>query len=285
MCRDGIEESTRRATNGSRVLEASVSSRSGMLREVYIYNDWGASEESVKGWIFALRHLLRYPASMIHLLKACNVSGALRAQKPIDTAFILPGGADLPYLKMFDAECLATVREVLDAGGSFIGICAGAYFASSECIFEKNDPLLRVVGPRPLNLFPHPATGAVRENFRYGSESGTTFETLECEWHKRTFKAQVYCNGGPAWDVDSSEETCVIARYSGPVLKRHGIPAKAPVAALKHSFGRSGSVVLCGVHPELPVISETDKCDPQEDESGRLPFLQCLLEAASIVRT
>lgn len=252
------------------------------MREVYIYNDEGTSSESVAGWIWALKYTLEYPHLLIHAVKACDIISALQAQEAVRTALIMPGGADLAYVKCLTKESIATIRHVVAAGGCYLGICAGAYFASSQCIFEKADPFLRVVGPRSLSLFPHPAVGAVRENFSYGSESGATVEELRCEWRGRRFVADVYCNGGPAWEVEDDTEAVVIARYKDAVLERNGITIKRPVAALQCRFGDKGTVVLCGVHPELPFISDRAKWAPESIDPQRLMFLRSLADATKL---
>lgn len=253
-----------------------------MMRVVYIYNGEGTSSESVIGWMLVLKNILGYPHSLIHTVKAYNIVAALKAQEPFRTALIVPGGADLAYVKHLTNNCVATIHSVISAGGCYLGICAGAYFASSDCIFEKADLALRVVGSRSLSLFPHPAVGAVREKFCYGSESGATIENLHCEWRGLPFEADIYCNGGPGWDVESDSETMVIARYSEALLERHGIMTKRPVAALSHRFGAKGVVVLCGVHPELPCHSDGVKSSAASINVGKLRFLQALLEAAKL---
>lgn len=256
-----------------------------MSRAVYIYNDEGTAPESVSGWVSVLKWTLRYPQSLIHTVKAVNIVQALHAQEPKKTLLIVPGGADLPYLHSLDDTCISAIRTVVAAGGSYLGVCAGAYFASSKCIFEKEDQRLRVVGQRPLALFPYPAVGAVRENFAYNSEAGATLERLHCQWRGRSFLPQIYCNGGPAWDCEASEKTVIIARYEDPVLKRHGIGNDSPIAALKHAYGNDGTVVLCGVHPELPFHTDRRKWDSETMDQGRVLFLRSLAEAACLTRT
>lgn len=256
-----------------------------MSRHIYVYNDDGTCQKSVRGWLAVLKHTLKYPESLLHTVKAAGIVQALHAQSPERTALIVPGGADLPYLKLLQGECLSTIKSVTAAGGTYLGVCAGAYFASSECVFEKNDPQLCVVGKRPLAMFPFPAIGAVRENFGYKSESGATMEHLRCSWRGRNFAPAIYCNGGPAWDCEDSEDTTIIARYTEPVLKRHGVVNESPAAVLRHKYGSCGTVVLCGVHPELPFHTAAHKWDSEVMDEGRVLFLRTLAEAAGLSRT
>lgn len=221
------------------------------VRHVYIYADDGASERSVQGWYTVLHHIFHYPRKYIKLTYAHSFVADITGQAPHHTAVIFPGGADRPYMKRLRGDRIQTLRAVIASGASYIGTCAGAYFASSSCIFEAADSVLKVVDARPLSLFAQPAIGAVSPGFEYRSESGATVESLACVWNHHAFKADVYCNGGPAWAcVEHEPHTTVIARYTRPALQRHGVHDQNPAAVLLHSFGR-GVAVLCGVHPEM----------------------------------
>ncbi len=76
---------------------------------------------------------------------------------------VIPGGRDLPYVSEMarpysrstdgsngtnassssssstssSRTASSQIREYVDSGGNFLGICAGAYYASSHCTFEK----------------------------------------------------------------------------------------------------------------------------------------------------
>jgi glutamine amidotransferase-like uncharacterized protein len=49
--------------------------------------------------------------------------------------------------------------EYVRAGGAYLGLCAGAYYACSRVEFEPGGPL-EVVGNRELGFFPGVAAGA-----------------------------------------------------------------------------------------------------------------------------
>jgi glutamine amidotransferase-like uncharacterized protein len=53
-------------------------------------------------------------------------------------------------------------------GGKYLGICAGAYFASSRCEFEADRLKYRVVGDRDLAFTSAIAKGSVSSGFVYG---------------------------------------------------------------------------------------------------------------------
>jgi len=66
---------------------------------------------------------------------------------------IIPGGRDIPYHQKLSGKGTAKIRNYVQEGGRFLGICAGAYFASQEVIFEKGTPL-EVHETRDLKFFP-----------------------------------------------------------------------------------------------------------------------------------
>lgn len=65
----------------------------------------------------------------------------------------------------------APVAEFLEAGGSYLGLCAGAYYACERVLFQPGTALA-VCGDRELALFPGVAVGSVAPAFDYSSELG-----------------------------------------------------------------------------------------------------------------
>jgi glutamine amidotransferase-like uncharacterized protein len=64
---------------------------------------------------------------------------------------------------VLSADCTihyACVRaEFVQGGGSYLGLCAGAYYGCARVVFEPGTPL-EVVGDRELAFFPGIARGA-----------------------------------------------------------------------------------------------------------------------------
>lgn len=85
---------------------------------------------------------------------------------------VLPGGRDLPYCKELNGAGNEQISAYIQEGGSYLGICAGAYFASAYVEFARGDPKMAVVGPRELALFPVTARGPVFPAFSYKTNSG-----------------------------------------------------------------------------------------------------------------
>lgn len=85
---------------------------------------------------------------------------------------IMPGGRDLPYMKKLQGRGNRNISDFIRNGGSYLGICAGAYYGCSSVQFARGDPLLEVVGSRELALFPGISQGPVFAGFDYASNEG-----------------------------------------------------------------------------------------------------------------
>ena len=62
------------------------------------------------------------------------------------------GGYDKGFIKALGSEGVKNVKRFIEKGGSYLGMCAGAYFACDYIEFDKDGPL-EVVGKRDLHFF------------------------------------------------------------------------------------------------------------------------------------
>ena len=85
---------------------------------------------------------------------------------------IMPGGRDLPYVEKLQGKGNRNISNFVRNGGSYLGICAGAYYGCSSVQFAQGDPLLEVIGSRELALFPGISQGPVFAGFDYASNEG-----------------------------------------------------------------------------------------------------------------
>eukprot|EP00193_Tetraselmis_chui_P007096 CAMPEP_0177765714 /NCGR_PEP_ID=MMETSP0491_2-20121128/8137_1 /TAXON_ID=63592 /ORGANISM="Tetraselmis chuii, Strain PLY429" /LENGTH=272 /DNA_ID=CAMNT_0019282077 /DNA_START=221 /DNA_END=1036 /DNA_ORIENTATION=+ len=168
----------------------------------------------------------------------------------------VPGGADLPYCKSLNGKGNWLIKEFVEAGGSYLGICAGAYYASAVCEFEAGTRM-EVVGERELAFFPGVARGCVYKGFDYRGLDGAGVVPLrfrssdDGNWTE----CSDFVNGGPLFALpghtppEPEHWSTVEARFPGvKVLATYPERGDAP-AALRCGVGR-GVAVLCGTHPE-----------------------------------
>jgi glutamine amidotransferase-like uncharacterized protein len=162
--------------------------------------------------------------------------------------FIMPGGRDRPYHAALQGEGCRRIRQYVENGGTYLGICAGAYFAAERVEFDPGFPL-EVCEDRELAFFRGAAVGPAYGNgsFDYNNRRGARaakLKTEEGEFH-------AYYNGGCTFKGDLSN--CqILARYAD-------LPGEPP-AILECQVGK-GKAILSGVHLEAAAES-LDRYDP-----------------------
>ncbi|SCU92747.1 LANO_0E01970g1_1 [Lachancea nothofagi CBS 11611] len=249
---------------------------------VLVYNGPGVSPDSVKHTVITLRRLLE-PFYAVSTVNAKVLQTEPWAGKT--SALVFPGGADLPYTK----ECAAVMPQikkfVSKQGGSFIGFCAGGYFATDRVEFALGDPMLEVVGKRELKFFPGAGRGPAFHGFKYNSEAGAHAARLRLP-NGEEFKT--YYNGGCVFaDAEKYDNVEVLAHYSEPL----DVPftegsSKLGAAVVLCQVGK-GRALLTGPHPEyVPQLLQrrhdhdynSSIVDAlMEHESARLKFMKDIL--------
>lgn len=117
-----------------------------MVKPVAIYADIGTSEVGVASLLTAIdQHLgpKAIPVTAKDILSGCLMEYV---------ALIIPGGADLPYCERLNGAGNRAIREFVENGGLYVGICAGAYYGCREIAFIGAD--YDVFGARELGFFP-----------------------------------------------------------------------------------------------------------------------------------
>ncbi|RZT42522.1 BPL-N domain-containing protein [Cupriavidus agavae] len=163
--------------------------------------------------------------------------------------FIMPGGADLPYCALLNGAPNARIRTYIEAGGNYLGICAGAYYACREIAFHAGTRGA-ICGSRELRLVNAAAVGSLPEltsGKLYDGTPGTaaavrlrTTEALSPE----SIVVRSHYHGGCRFDFGGPVPagTEVLATYADT-----NEVAPAIVAA---RVGL-GTAVLTGVHLEI----------------------------------
>jgi glutamine amidotransferase-like uncharacterized protein len=200
---------------------------------IYVYNDVGVSDESLKQTILTFKKFSKkYTVKTINAEQIKNCDWTHKA-----ALFIIPGGADVHYAKKLNGKGNEVIKKYVQEGGRFLGICAGAYYASSYVEFDKGGEL-EVLGERELRFFPGKAIGPILAPYDYKTNKGaraakiiTTFKDIP--------QVTIFYNGGGYFkDAEKYPNTTVIATYE------NNLPAIIMV-----NLG-NGKVLLSGVHLE-----------------------------------
>jgi glutamine amidotransferase-like uncharacterized protein len=166
----------------------------------------------------------------------CTSSMIIDGYLDKQTLLIMPGGADLYFCEKLNDIGNQRIRDFVKNGGSYLGICAGAYYACSQLDWGCGE----ITGTRELDFYNGKSTGPVYE-WVENSESiynGSWIKAAEIE-RSDGHKFLTQYNGGPVFEnIDGSN---VIARYKG--LESN------PPAIVQGNFGE-GKYILSSPHIE-----------------------------------
>lgn len=217
---------------------------------VLIYSGPGASLSSVRHATWSLRRLLG-PHYSIQTISSDQI---LKEPWPTTCALlVIPGGADMGYCRLLNGQGNRRIKQYVQMGGKYLGLCAGGYYGSGRCEFELGKKAMEVAGDRELAFFPGVCRGLAFPGFVYQSEAGA--KASELKVNKEAFGGTIpeqfksYYNGGGAFvDADKfkSKGVEILASFEED-LKIEAGKAKAAVVYCKVG---EGAAVLTGPHPE-----------------------------------
>lgn len=209
-----------------------------MSETIAIYNGPGTSADSIRRLEYTLQKLLPFQ-KVIKIDPVTLKSGSWTNKTDL---LVMPGGADIPYTQALNGKGNEIIKSFVEKGGSYLGICAGAYYASAAISFDESGPL-EVKGSRELGFFKGKAIGPVLAPYDYASLKGVRAAAIRsAEQEPVSFYA--FFNGGPYFkDAATYERTKVWGYYQ--------LPYSAP-AMISVDYGK-GRVFLSGVHFEYDV--------------------------------
>jgi glutamine amidotransferase-like uncharacterized protein len=153
--------------------------------------------------------------------------------------FVMPGGADLPYCAKLNGSRNAALRNWVEQGGIYLGLCAGAYYGCREIFFNGNYGEIK--GSRELGFLKGSAIGSIPELAPLYDDTLKCAAVASLVTDMGEVTASFY-HGGPFFQIDSESKAIVLARYQ--TVKEN------PPAIVECSVG-DGKALLCGVHPEM----------------------------------
>jgi len=212
---------------------------------IYIYTGRGTSKIAVA---HTVRMFYRYASDryIIRQIKGAEVQkGAWTKNAKL---FVIPGGADRPYVASIKARGISIIRQYVENGGTYLGICAGSYFAGRQVQFAM-DADIEVNEARTLGFFPGIVRGPTLAPFSYKNRSGARVARLFGP--HGTYKTY-YEGGGHFVDAHQMPNVEVLFNYSDT--------RKCEAAIVECLVGK-GKAILSGAHFEV----DANKLD--EDDS------------------
>ncbi len=224
---------------------------------VYTDNGTGAWEDG----IVAFENFLDWKGISHERITAADINST--DLRPLYQAIYFPGGYAWYYKIAISETGLQNIRDLVSSGGGYIGICAGAYFASDSVYWEE-DGLLDY----PLDLFDGTARGAIDAIAPWDNYAMTTLKMNSNNPINQFEPAteQMLYYGGPVFVPHSGQTVDTIAVWSA---------WHDSLAAINFDYG-SGRVLLLGPHPEIEEDSDRDSTDfaqELDDAGSDWPFL------------
>lgn len=230
------------------------------VRRVAVFGDEGAGSLSYLQAIKMWRHA--FPLDRVFRVKANELKSIF--DQGIDI-LIMPGGRDLFYHKALQGDKCGYIQQFVQEGGLYLGLCAGAYFASAWIDFIPSESF-QIQGKRDLGFWKGKAVGPLYNgrDYDWRSELGASLVEIEdlCNQRRRL----VYYNAGCCFlsmDLEFCKKDCrLLAKYVHsydllmPQQLKNEIACfnKGPfgerAAALRINYGE-GKVFLFGYHPEF----------------------------------
>lgn len=127
--------------------------------------------------------------------------------------FVMPGGADLYYCEKLDGAGNALIKSYVEQGGSYLGICAGAYYACAALDWGK-DTGQHIHGPRQLGFYDGISIGPLPDFIEDGDieKSWKNAAPLYYDDGQIRFDTHVLYDGGPVFENGTGK---ILAAYPG----------------------------------------------------------------------
>ncbi|MEJ2665934.1 MAG: BPL-N domain-containing protein [Deinococcales bacterium] len=223
-----------------------------MPRPILVYSGEGTgapTREGIQAFLSA-RGFAWEPVS------AADITPSRLAAAP---AFYVPGGWAWPYVRDVVPAGKAAVRQFVAAGGSYIGVCAGSYFAADVIRWQG-----RII-EYDLDLFAGTAAGPI-DAIQPWKSWRTTELTLEPDHPVNAGEGRLSALywGGPAYRPHpANRDVSVLSRYA----------VTGEPAAIAQPYGR-GTVLLMGCHLEIGWDAERRAFDLRGGHGAQWDWLE-----------
>jgi glutamine amidotransferase-like uncharacterized protein len=207
------------------------------MGQIIVYVDQGVDGAALKHTLKSLQQEIDPQRHAIRRMDAAAIKSEPWEKET--TLLIIPGGRDVYYHSSLAPEGTLKIRNFVSSGGHYLGLCAGAYFASDFIEFEKGG-YLEVLGKRNLEFYPGKAIGPAYGLNKYSYENEKGAEAALISWKEGQCFA--YYNGGCYFEgAHNYPDVEVLSTYDHLDGK--------PAAIVSCKFGK-GRAFLSGVHIE-----------------------------------
>ncbi len=203
------------------------------MKTIYVYQDYVHNN----GALYRRLQDMAGLDAVVQCDAADITGGCLDPQKV--AMFIMPGGADLFYCEKLNGAGNKAIRAYVEAGGIYLGICAGAYYACSRIEWAQDNSHKSIIGDRELNFFKGTATGPIKSLLEENDIDASWNNIARLETSSGTVPA--FYNAGPVFIPDAHSSYEALATYKDV----QGTPA----AIVSMTIGK-GRALLTSCHIE-----------------------------------
>jgi biotin--protein ligase len=207
-----------------------------MSTQALVYADKGVCLPSADALVEQLRSLLDPSVSVFKV-------GAhyLRTESWEDKTSVLAmgGGSCSFWDEQLQIEGMEKIHQYVLGGGKYIGLCAGAYFASAESCFELSD--LSIKKNRSLGFFPGRALGPLVESDDYLSLCAARAAEVCFKIRNSSVIGSLYYQGGCLFDIEADLSNVEVTSTYCSLGKAASVFCKVG----------KGCAFLDGTHPEF----------------------------------
>lgn len=209
------------------------------MKKVLIYCDYGCSD--VLPLKIELERSFKGQAVQVGYTDAAHIIKHNVLNKDV-LMFVMPGGAANPYRQKLHVLGNRSIFDYVINGGTYFGICAGAYYACRKTQFEQGIKNLEVIEEYGLNLIEGTAIGTLYKQLRIMpySKTASSEAVANIIMDNTAQKFIAHYHGGPYFVLNESSGQQVEARYE--------VSMKLP-AVISRTLG-DGKIILSGVHVE-----------------------------------
>lgn len=212
---------------------------------IALYSDQGVWDESVQ----AAENMFRWMGYQVERVDADFIN---RTGLDGFAILVIPGGDMYQYSQDLSPTGKENIKDFVRAGGGYIGICGGAYFASEKVIWQGNQ-----LPMQPLGLFPGTAEGPIDEIAPYPEYTMAELRNEDPShpiMHRQADSIWMLYYWGPALIPNTDADVMILARSQ--------MGNKPMMIALQYGSGR---VFLVATHPEIEEDDNRDGNDFAEE--------------------
>lgn len=199
-----------------------------MIPDLLIYQDYIHNNGQ-------LHHALR-PYGAVDFCDAADILNGILNQR--SRLLVMPGGADLYFCEKLNGKGNAAIRDYVEHGGAYLGICAGAYYGCNALSWAAGTEQ-EITGFRELAFYSGTATGPALPLMQGLNQSWLGAAELLLDDGSRVTSCY---EAGPVFlETCDDDDTKIIARYAT-------LPGQ-PAAIIGCRVG-CGYAILSGPHVE-----------------------------------